>query len=462
MARNALVLLATAIAACGVVVGGSSRPSPPRPRPASRPSVIAFPPASAPPATRPGPATARSVCRAALAWFDRADGVVEKLIPLAERAADRLLAGGAMYAGGNGGFADEFDFRAGGFPFDKIWYGQKLESDDVLVVGAFRPNEMDNRHARIDFIARGYGKRFDDGLVVHLGGHDWPQVGRCLPMANARFWGDRLYLVDTGAPTGTSMVDLCLGQMSATALGWALHGEIIAAATRRGKTLATYASDWEPNGRQWDASVRGRHLHPKYKVPRIPPGKIGREYLKICRGQVARFLGTQTGQVRLAGRRMARCMADGGVVWTVAASHVIPRGAVVPRPLTRLKMFGRSYDWRYFSRRIPAGDMVLWMGYLRYPTGAVRAARGRGCDIVVVVVDDGPTNEHVTHVRGCWKDFDTVIDLPEYPIRVLPSSGVLHTVHWYALMAETLAAARRTTPKAGADQQPAPTPQPNR
>jgi len=367
--------------------------------------------------------------------------MAERLAPIAEKAADRLLAGGTLYVGGNPGLADEFDYRAGAFPFEKVWWGQTLKENDVLIVGSFRPNETACSHSRIDVIARG-DKRVAKGLVIHLAGHRWAQVDRAVDMVHRRWWGDRLHLVDTGAPEGGSLEALCVGQLSTTALAWALHGEIISAATRRGKTLATYASDWEPGGRAWDASVRGRHEHPKYKVPPIPAGKIAREYLKTCRGQVADFLATQAQQVRLAGRRMARCMKAGGVVWAVFSGHIHPRGAVAPRELTKLKMFGRTYEWGRTARRLPVGDMVLYLGYLRYPTRAVWSAAERGCEMVVVSVDDGRTDKHLTHLRGCWKDFDTVINLPNYPIRVLASSGVVQTPQWYALMAETLAAAK--------------------
>lgn len=427
----------------GAATAGPPRAATPRPAagaPAARTGIYTFPAAANPsPASAPAGHT-EAIYQAALQWFDRAEPMVDKLVPVAEQAAESLLSGGTLYVSGNGGFADEYDFRAGGFPFTEIWQGQELEDDDVLLIGNFRPNEMENPRARIDYVVRGYGRRFGGAMAVHLSGHDWPQISRSLPAVNSGHWHGRLHLVDTGAPEGAGIKELCIGQFSATVLGWVLHGEIISAATRKGKTLATYASDWEPGGRDWDASVKGRHEHPKYKVPPIPAGKIGKQYLKTCRGQLAEFLATQPGQVRLAGRRMAESMKKGGVVWAITDSHVLPRGAVVPAELTRMKMFGRSYDWGYFSRSTPKGDLLLWMGYLRYPRGTIEAAKRRGCDAVVVTVDKGPTDEHTTHVRSCWKDFDTVIDLPDYPIRVLPSSGVMHTVQWYALMAETLAA----------------------
>jgi len=456
MIRRMLVLLMVVVlVSCvrfdgsGVTARGQEAASQPASRPAATrrafrptPLLCAFPPApTGRPATTAPAGETEAIYRAALAWFDRATDMVDTLVPVAESAADRLLAGGTLWVGGNGGFADECDYRAGGFPFAKVWTGQQLERNDVLLVGHFRPNEVDNRFASIQHVARGYGRRFgNSGMTVHLSGHAWPQIQRFLPGVNQRHWRNRLSLVDTGAPVGGDMKALCIGQMSATALGWVLHGEIIAAATRRGKTLATYASDWEPDGRKWDASVRGKHEHPKYKVPPIPAGKIGRRYLRICRKQVADFLATQPKQVRLASQRMAACMKRGGMVWAVMSAHILPRGALVPRELTGIKMFGRSYDWRSYARRVPKGDLVLWIGYLRYPRGAAANARRRGHQMVTVSVDDGPTDERLTHIRGCWKDFDTVIDLPKYPIRVLPSSGVVQTPQWYALMAETMAA----------------------
>jgi len=405
-------------------------------------------PASAQPVEPPraGAATER-IFQLALDWLDGADEKVDRLVPAAELAAERLMNGGTLYVAGNPGFVDEFDYRAGGFPFTVIWSDQRLRSNDVLLVGCYRPNEEKNtRYAELSFLIRGYGRRFGNCMSVHLASHRWPQIGRFAPMVNDRAWGDRLHLIDTDTPRCTSWAALSLGQMATTALAWAFSGEVIAAATRKGKMLATYASDWEPHGREWDASVKGKHVHPKYTVAPIEPGVIGKRYLRICREQIARFAATQPAQVRLGGRRMAECMRRGGVVWIVTNGHIHTRGSVVPAQLTRMLLFGRGYDWWYFSRRMPRGDLLMWMGYLRYPRRQIDAALARGAEAVVVSVDAGPANERVTQVRGCWRDFDTVIDLEGYPIRVLPSSGVVQTPQWYALMAETLAAYEKMPP----------------
>lgn len=395
-------------------------------------------------ATQPAGGATESIYRACLEWFDSAEGKVAAMVPAAEAAAERLMAGGTLYVAGNGGFVDELEYRAGGFPFTQPWSGQNLDGKDVLLVGCFRPNEMENRFSHLNFIAAGYGRRFGQGMLVHFASHKWPQIARLVPLVNEGRWGSRLHLVDTAAPRGGSLADLSVGQMATTALAWAFSGEVIAAATRKGKMLATYASDWEPNGRAWDASVKDQHVHPTYKVPPVEPGKLGKQYLRICRGFLRDFVRTgQPEQVRLAGQRLAACTKRGGVVWVTCDGHVHPRGSVVPRELTGVLMHGRSYGWWAAGRRFPPQDMLLYMGYLRYPGRVVDQVLRRGAGAVVVAVDPGPTNPRLTHIRGCWKDFDTVIDLPNYPIRVLPASGVVQTPQWYSIMAEMLAASRQ-------------------
>ena len=105
-----------------------------------------------------------------------------------------------------------------------------------------------------------------------------------------------------------------------------------------------------------------------------------------------------------------------------------------------MQNFGREFHWWGEVRRLRQGDVLLWIGYLRPQEEPIAAALARGAEAVTVWVDPGATTDQRTHIRGCWKDFDTVIDLEGYPIRVLPTSGVVGTGQWHALMAETIAA----------------------
>jgi len=428
--RSALTFLAvSAVAAVCLSIDLARVEADPSPAPA---------PAAAP-TSRPAGAAERIVGDA-IAWLDAADKKVDELVAPAEAAAERLIAGGNLYVAGNPGFIDEMFYRAGGFPFTKEWAGEALEDNDVLLIGHFRPNETNDRHARLGFLAPGRDGRFRHGQVVHIASHRWPGVGKSLPLVDRNRWNGRLTLIDTGTDDDGSLAALSTGQLATTALAWAFSGEVISAATRKHKTLATYASDWEPNGHEWDASVKGHNLHPTISVPPIPARRIGREYLRTCRGFLAGFLADEPPAVRRAGRQMAACLARGGTVWATVDGHIHARGDVVPRQLTGVVMTGRSFGWWPVRQYPPAGDLVLQMGYLRYPGRTVDSVLRRGAEAVVVAVDDGPNRPGLTNIRGHWKNYDTIIELPNYPIRVLAASGTVQTPQWYALMAETLAA----------------------
>ena len=408
----------------------------PASRPASRPA------AARPGATRPAEGVAEGVYRSALAWFDAAiaSDAVGKMVPAAEKAAERFMAGGTLLAAGNGGFADELYYRAGGFPFAYVWRDELPEDNDVVVIGLYRPDADEFGWSLADAKAR--KETFGDAMIVHFAGHDWPLVKSLVRRQGGKAPDRRLHLFDTGAAAGKGLQAACVGQLATTALAWAFHGEVIAAATRKGKMLATYASDWEPDGLEWDDSVRDHHVHPTCKVPPIPRGRIGTRYLKICRKQIADFLATQMPQVRLAAGRLAGCLRRGGRVWLVSQGHIHARGSIVPPGLPRVINSGREGRWRWNSYDADEGDMVVWMGYLRYPADQADEVLRIGAGLVTISVDAGINDERRVHIRGCWKDYDTVIDLPKYPIRVLPSSGVVQTVQWYAILGETLAAHR--------------------
>jgi hypothetical protein len=359
------------------------------------------------------------------------------MVPAAEKAAEKLIAGGTLYVAGNPGFGDEMEGRAGGFPFTRILRSEIPGGGDVVLVGHYRPDGSDFDYDLFDPLSR--RQTFGEGMVVHLGSHDWPHLKSAVVRAASRPGNEALYLFDTRAGKGESWQAQCLGQVATTALAWAFQGEVMSAATRKGKTLATYASDWEPGGPDWDDTVRHEHLHPTYRVPAIPAGKVGSDYLRICRKQVEQFVSTQSGQVRQAAARMAQSMRRGGTVWIVTNSHIHPRGSPVPEALPAMTMCGREGAWHGVAGGMQAPDVLLWLGYLRYPTDEISEAVARG-QAVVLCADDGPNDSRRVNIRACWKDYDTVIDLPKYPIRVLPSTGTVGCAQWYCIMAETVAA----------------------
>jgi hypothetical protein len=372
--------------------------------------------------------------QAAVKWLAAAPAQVDRMVPAAEAVADRLIAGGSLYVVGGEGFTNEMFYRAGGFSFARVWRRHRVGPNDVVIMAHVKPNDTGVPWIEFDAFHRFLDLR--NGLVVQFTSFRWPQSRRMFQPQEADFWGGRLHRFDTGGPPGGSPQQRALCQMATLALAWAFQGEVIAAASRRGKTLATYASDEEPAAREgWDRTVAGKVFHPKYKAKPVPAGKLGRQYLRICREQVSQFLTSQPAKVRAAAGRMARCAAGGGMIWAATSSHVLRSDCVFPAHLPILWV-GRDYTYSQSALRPGRGDMLLWMGYLGFPDEVVKTTAGRGVECVVVSVERPPADSPAIHIASCWKAYDSAVELPGYPIRILPTSGVLHTLQWYSILGE--------------------------
>jgi hypothetical protein len=49
---------------------------------------------------------------------------------------------------------------------------------------------------------------------------------------------------------------------------------------------------------------------------------------------------------------------------------------------------------------------------------------------------DGPTDNSRTHIQTFWTPWDSCVNVPDYPVRILPAAGVEQLVQWYSLLAE--------------------------
>lgn len=392
-------------------------------------------PVKLPPLTpQPGDGETERVVREALAWFEGAIADADSLVPHAEAAADAILAGGKMYGTGSPGFVQEYFFRAGAYPFFEPFHGPKvgvLNKNDVLLIGQLTPKDECPLDHDLPTLTLG---RKCPAHVIHFAAHD-ARIKRLIPM----MLEDRrakLHLIDTKAPAGPTWSEISLRQMSVAAMCWAFHGEMFSAATRRGKTFATLGADLEPHGPEWDKANFGRTLSEKFSVPSIPAGKIARDYYRTCQKQLVSFLESrQADQVRLAAKRMSETMKKGKNIFVIVSGHIHPQAAIIPPEFERMAIYGRTWQWR--PQMLEAGDTFFWFGYIEYPKKEIGEALERGANVVSLNVDEGPTTDREINIRGHWYHWDTVINIPDYPCRILSSSGVIQTPQWYALMAET-------------------------
>jgi len=383
---------------------------------------------------------------AALAWFDDylAKNRPDRLVPVAEAIADRLIAGGNLWAAGDPAFADELSNRAGGLAGTKPWaQGQKIEANDALIVGQLSCNDTVSRIVHPAFIGRASGP-YKNALTVHIGSHHWPQVGRIDEMAKAERWSQGFFSIDTESPDGDSWEAIAVGQMSTLAVAWALNVEIVSALSRKGKTAAVYGSQFAPGAEEFAEKINGKFIIEEPKVEPLAAGKLSREFLTICRRQIAAFLeNAQPAPLRRGARRIAGCQKRNSVIWTVVEGHVHARGAIIPKELTKLLIYGRAWEWESPPQGLHPNDTLLFIGYIGYPKGIVDVSLKAGADAVVLVVDDVPKDDKITGIRSSWERWDGVVAIPNYPYKAAPSSGVVTTVQWYSLMAEAQALLRQ-------------------
>ena len=392
------------------------------------------------PPDKSGDGVSEKIHAAGIAWIDAylKSNKPDELVPIAEAIADKLIAGGTLYIAGDPAFCDELDFRAGGLAGVKTWNGvQRMEKNDVLLIGVISAGDKGARFFRAGPFVGSYGS-LTQALTVHIGSHNWPQLERLGEMINKDRWKAGLYFLDTQAPVGGSMEAVAIGQMSTLAVTWALEAEIAAAISRKGKTPSVLGSIFAPGANEFDEKIKTKSVLDEPKIDAIPGGKLGREYLTVCRRQIAAFLESgQSQQLRKAAARVADAQRRKAAVWTITEGHVHARGAIVPAELTRVVVFGPSWTWEA-PQGLHTGDLLLFVGYLAFPKEAVDKARTAGADAAVIVADDGPNDEHVTTVKSSWEKWDAVVTLPGYPYKGMPSSAILTTLHWYALMAEAV------------------------
>jgi len=364
------------------------------------------------------------------------------LTDLAERIVDRLAAGGKLYLAGDTGFSDEMCFRAGGFAGSVVWNARlpHLGTNDVLLVGRLEGGSKATREFWPVYIADNRSC-ISSALTIVVASARWPLVARTLEMADASRWPSGLHLLDTDAPPTVSMSDFAVGQIATIAAAHALEGEMIAAATRRNRTLAFYPSIFAPGGQAFCEQIRGKAFLDEPRIGPIPAGHLAHAYLTACHDQVEAFSASEEPQqVRRAAERIVACQRRGATVLTIVGGHVLQRGATLPPELSSLALYGSLWQWDA-PHGLHAGDLFCDFGYLDYPQKNVDAARGVGAEVVTLSVAGGPAQEQVTNIRCFWKAYDGVVEVSGYPAgyRALPSSGVVMSAVWYSLMDEALA-----------------------
>ena len=395
---------------------------------------------------------------AVLAGVATAEAQMDHVVAVAEAVAKRWTGGAELCVAGNTSFSDEAFYRAGGLiAMRRIWPEKAnhvaktlpwsdVPDDAIIFYGLHRSVDPSVPVFR-DLRALSRSGR----MVVLFGSSNWPICNKLLRQCRRRLPEGALWFVDTKLPVDTRLTarhGVRYGDyapaVSAVHL-WTLTAELIAACTREGKTPGVWPSMLVDDWQAFEANYRSVVFHDDITVGPIEAGKLGGQYLEVLGKQMRAALASQP-QTHAGGKRLAAANAD-RVVYTMIESHLLAGEAHLPGELKNWSLVQRGFRWPQAARTVERGDTVLWLGYLNWPDRRIEDVLRRGASFVGVTVR-GPRAElpgDVWWVPAGWAYPDAVVELPGYPLKACPTSGIVQTVLLWGLVGETLNAVQDET-----------------
>ena len=227
--------------------------------------------------------------------------------------------------------------------------------------------------------------------------------------------------------------------------GWMFTGELTAACTRRGLMPVfwlSFAIDEPrgypraakyslhiPKGRPWGEPQLA--FHNDMAVPPIQAGKIANQYLDHMYSYMD----------QIVERSMAK-IEQGKKVFILLVGHAFPWD--VPRTEWRDQFILLGPDWtgqmRPFEKEASKGDLFILLCMPTYDRKQVKAAQDKGMDVIVMSAEHPDVSKTRTDsylwVPAPWPIEDGAVRVPGYDIPLLPVTGIMNGVIYYALRSE--------------------------
>lgn len=364
---------------------------------------------------------------AMLRMVDEVEGQMNGIIEIAEDAAERIVAGGKLYAAEDGAsFVSEACGRAGGMMMIAgASDPAKIEKGDLIIAGTLDLKTSEQADQLRAFRERG-------ARVVLCGSSE----------TSMREQSD--HFIDNAMPLGTAPLleipcredRICPGGATAniTAL-WALTAEFIGACTRRGKMPTMWQSIFLPGNKERNPKYLGKPFHgDELHVPPVAPGGVARTFLSAIRRSFLGIQGTQLGLFEEAGKAGAKALRSGGKVWCTAIGHHMGDQMGQPGDPGVLTMDPK--DSSAFGKK----DAYLMVGYYHPPEEQLAMVRPTG--VPSIWINGGREQTPIEpqpgeiHIDPYWEYGDSAVMLPGYDIRTLPPSGIVQTAAWWMVAGE--------------------------
>ncbi len=388
---------------------------------------------------------------ALLVQLDKLESSLPEMTRSADVAAERLLAGGNLYAAGQEPFVIESYTRAGGTMMLTRYSNETaLSENDVILVGAWTND---------DEIAVAVCKRAKDAgayVVLFSPAFEDPKA----PLVELC----DMHVVNFSVPDSPAVAIgeeervVPISRLSNVTALWTYTAELVGSLTRKGKMPVMWQSSVLPGGRERNKRYHGaadrskRRFHDDMTVPPQPEGWLGGRYIDAIRRQVMGLRGPVLEQLADAAGQMAECVRDGGTVHVQSQSHFTTYELTSEPVPAWIKA---DYEWRLkglvkpeqLVENMKSGDIFFQLGYYKVAvdhklsTGYVEAVRKAGAKSILVLCHapiaplDGPQPDMLIDAQ--WEYGDAAVWVPGYDVKILPSSGVLQTAIFWTVIAET-------------------------
>ena len=392
-------------------------------------------------------APSQQYANAALRAADKIEKNLPELTRVAEIVADKLIRNGIIGAVFHQqSLEEEITGRSGGLlhmGFDRgAWSKDRtpeMDRHNVALVGWERaPGDGDLAQLQ-KFKAAGT-------YIIGFGPRGMKQLEEHVKLCDAFFdtgFGndDRVVVLPNGSKAGRA--NLLVDMLNV----WALQGEIVSALTRKGKMPTMWKSWMYPDGKDWSSKYYQKvQWHDEFNIAPIAAGVLGRAYLTQIRAIVNSFQATQSTLVGRAADMIADEMKAGRKTIVATQGHAPWRfvGQYEDAKWGVLSDFDASAPAQVENhRKTPDGALVLRLGKhgLRKSEAAVLAEKKQR---VILVTVPTPVEEFVPPaglpltIDMQWKFGDAAIPIENYPIKILPASGVMQVVAFEAINTEVL------------------------
>lgn len=384
---------------------------------------------------------AASYYDALLAGTKSAQKELPTMAKAGEIVAQRVIAGGDLYIA-----SVRFDFVSEGMG----------RSGGLMLLREYSPNVELSKKDAVIFSWSNSDPAQDLALAQKLQSTGAYVIGIGPKPADAN--GDQLLnslsvFLESSAPLPPDVLRRFKGQaypivsQQNLTLLWAFTGEVVSALTRRGQMPVMYQSVLVPGARERNLALRGQKLHKENVVPAIPAGQLGQAYLNILGDLFAAVGKDETAAIEKVAQACVDTLRDGHQVDAWLISHYPHHQPGAPGDPQTIRSFAR------ISGEVPQipevrtmlkpGDLFLFIGYYRRPSEVYEVAKGIGAKIVEVISGMGkpetapPQPDYV--IQPKWPFGDALVTVPNYDVKILPSSGVMQASIWWAIVGSVVA-----------------------